>query len=174
VGPGGLLPGRAAWWIVGSTASLHPRVHLHSPSRLDGGYGGYACVSSSTVDLLLCFFLSRRMRVPRIADFINPCAWINEVAPSGVLHAACVDSTLESCCHVNIAYAGRRWISLGPVPGRAAWSGAGRPGVGPGGLARGRAAWSTYRRPPNFSVFNMFVLILVPAIKYPTKLVEIH
>ncbi|WVZ93599.1 hypothetical protein U9M48_039567, partial [Paspalum notatum var. saurae] len=74
VGPGELLPGPVTWRTVGSTASLDLVAHLHSLGRLHGGCGGYACVSSSTIDLHLCFFLSRRIEVPRIADFTNPSA----------------------------------------------------------------------------------------------------
>ena len=66
--------GQAAWRTVGSTASLDLVAHLHSLGRLHGGCGGYACVSSSTIDLHLCFFHSRRIEVPRIADFTNPSA----------------------------------------------------------------------------------------------------
>jgi hypothetical protein len=74
MGTGGSTLGRVAWVTVGSTASLDPRVHIHSPRWLHGGYGGCMCAFPSTIDLHLCFFLSRRMGMPRIADFTNPSA----------------------------------------------------------------------------------------------------
>ena len=72
VGLGDLLPGRVAWRTVGSTSSLDLVAHLHSLGQLRGGCGGYACVSSSTIDLHFCFFLSRMIEVPQIVDFTNP------------------------------------------------------------------------------------------------------
>jgi hypothetical protein len=61
------------------------------------------CVSSSTVDLHLCFFLSRRIEVPRIADFTNPSAgsttWLSlpvlDVVLSAIGLHKCVDTSLE-------------------------------------------------------------------------------
>ena len=72
VGPGGLVRSQVACLALGSTASCsHPMVHIASLGRLHGSCGGYKFVFPSTVDLHLCFFLSRRIEVPRIADFTS-------------------------------------------------------------------------------------------------------
>ena len=119
-----------------------PWIHRLSPSNaphclprsVDGGYGGCMCAFPSTVDLTLCFFLSRRIEVTRIADFTNPSAgsmmW-QGLPVLDMLHSAfglhkCVDTSML-CMQVED---GAIWTQCH----------AGRLGVEPGGLALSQAA----------------------------------
>ena len=93
-------------------------------------------LSSGSLDLHLCFFLSRRIEVPRIVDFTNP-SWIGDVASLSVLDVVHSAFGLHKCVDTSLRHMQVEDELIWP------FCQVGRPRVEPGDLAWSRATWST-------------------------------